>query len=72
MLLLTFEGWSCTSLFKAGWFATLQSGMLQSYGTEERWSALDALHLLPEHSIAVSSMQRCRKVRINLQKIITY
>lgn len=35
MLLSTFKGWSCTSLFKAGWFATLQSGMLQSYSTEK-------------------------------------
>lgn len=33
---LTFKGWSCTRLFKAGRFASLQSDMLQSYSTEKR------------------------------------
>jgi len=34
----------------------------------ERWSDVGMPRLLPGPSIAVSSMQRCRKVRINLQK----
>ncbi|PKK29446.1 histone deacetylase 4, transcript variant X6, partial [Columba livia] len=35
-LLSTFEGWSCARLFKASWFAALQSDMLQSYSAEKR------------------------------------